>query len=71
MFSLLGGICGLKIGLGGSRRKRGGRLEKLWGPSFGLGKHPASQFDEANDVVIVSKQVAFGTRLPKASPRED
>lgn len=46
-----------------------GRQEKLWGPSFGLGKHPASQFDEANDVV--SKQVAFGTRLPKVSPRED
>lgn len=40
---------------------------KALGSSFGLGKLPASQFDDANDVV--SKQLAFGTRLPSVPKR--
>ena len=50
-------------------RKQVGVTGKALGSSFGLGKLPASQFDDANDVV--SKQLAFGTRLPKVSLRED
>lgn len=47
----------------------GGVTGKALGPSFGLGKLPASQFDDANDVF--SKQVAFDTRLPKVPLRDD
>lgn len=53
----------------GERKSKGGGTEKALGPSFGVGKLPASPFDDANDVF--SKQVAFDTRLPKVSLRED
>lgn len=53
----------------GEREKARGETEKALGPSFGLGTLPASPFDDAN--VVVSKQVAFDSRLPKVSLRQD